>query len=207
VEIELLDADGHPRVPRPVDGRAGRAPGTRRSPTLLAAVAGLAVACVVVIAGTLVAGVVRGRADADLDQRLVTASTAEAAAVGRNGGFDGADPVIALQVLQSPGVVVESTGPPADRVMVEQVPAPATTELSTFVADDALPGRRYRVAATTLPSQPGVAGRTVVAAALPLGSVQAADGPLRAASTALAAVAGLGAALATRRRLRRRRPG
>ena len=158
------------------------------------------------VVGGFVAGAIRSRATDDLERRTTSASASEATSVARSGALEATDPAIALQVLQSPGVVVESTGPPADRAMVVEVPRPATTQQSTFVGDDGLQQLRYRVAATTLPSQPGVAGRTVVAAALPLDPVEAADGPLRWAAIVLAAFTGLGTALATRRRLQRR-PG
>ncbi len=206
MEIELLDADGRPLVPVTDDDASRRAPDRRASPALVAAAVGVAVACCVMVVGGFVAGAIRSRATDDLERRTTSASASEATSVARSGALEATDPAIALQVLQSPGVVVESTGPPADRAMVVEVPRPATTQLSTFVGDDGLQQRRYRVAATTLPSQPGVAGRTVVAAALPLDPVEAADGPLRWAAIVLAAFTGLGTALATRRRLQRR-PG
>ena len=204
MEIELLDADGRPRAPRPGDGRVRR-PGSRRwSPALGTAAVGVVVACAVLVVGGLVAGALRSRATDDLERRIISASTAEAASVERSGTLEATDPAIALQVLQSPGAVVDSTGPPADRAMVVEVPRPATPELSTFDVVVGSSVRRYRVAATTLPTQPGVAGRTVVAAALPLTSAGAADAPLHVAATVLAAIGGLGAALATRRKLQRR---
>lgn len=168
---------------------------------------GMLAAIAVLLAGGAARSAVRDHPTGDLDRRLAAVSAGEAIAVQATGALsaDAADATVAVQVLQSPGTVVDSTGPPADRPMVAEVPTPGTTELSTSpLANDTSAGRSYRVAATTLPTAAGVAGRTVVAAVASTWPIERDLHRVRIAVIALALLIGSGAAIVTGRTARRR---
>jgi hypothetical protein len=212
VEIELLDADGGPRPTRPDHERRGRGRSPRRHRALTAVAVGLVAAVSVLLIGGVALTAVRDHLVDDLDRRLTAVATEEALSVQATGRLstDTASGTVAVQVLQSPGTVVESTGSPADRPMVAEIPSPGTTELSTFAGADETSARiapvgPHRVAATTLPTAAGVAGRTVVAAVAPTSPIERDVARLRTTVIALAIVVGAGAALVTDLVARRRR--